>query len=598
LDAAKAAGMAIYLNWYGGAGGTIFGNGSGTQVGAVDVSGNASFIGTLAITGAITQNGNQVLHAGNVATYALPISGGTLTGTLNGTIGSFSTKVLSSRFHDSGDAFLFRSGSGAGTTRHINLADSTSDPSSVGSATGITCGERSDNAAYYMIYVKAPYNNGSSTHSRLVLGWHTGMEIGASATYGGVRFMTDSPGVSTSEIFSVGKGDSNVRVTNTLYVGGNVGIGVATPLYKLDVSGTIRFSSLTSGTSTTCLVLESNGEVRTKVNAASSGSSGSSGTSGAAGGAGPPGPPGTTGGVGSSGSSGTSGSNGGAGPPGPPGPPGGSGGSGSSGTSGGTGPAGPTGPTGPTGPSGSANASGTTGKMAKFTGSTSLGDSNITVTGTGIQLPSTPASNSPSDIDFNASYASAAGIPARQMIKLYYDGSSCYGFGVSGGQLEMMAYSGGIHAFYNGTSLVAQFNASGNLGVGVTPSSYKVDVNGNVHAVGFPTSSDVRFKKNITPIENALSKVLKLRGVKYEWNEFINNTRDGYDLNSPIIGFIAQELELIVPELVSKWKLNEECQDARAVDYPRVVVLLTEAIKEQQTQINDLKTRISILENK
>ena len=54
LDAAKAAGMAIYLNWYGGAGGTIFGNGSGTQVGAVDGSGNTSFIGTLGITGAIT----------------------------------------------------------------------------------------------------------------------------------------------------------------------------------------------------------------------------------------------------------------------------------------------------------------------------------------------------------------------------------------------------------------------------------------------------------------------------------------------------------------------------------------------------------------
>ena len=168
---------------------------------------------------ALQQGGNQVLHAGNFSAYALPYTGGTLTGALNGTTASFSTKVLSSRFHDSGDAFLFRSGSGAGTTRHINLADSGGDPSQVGSATGITCGERSDNAAYYMIYVKAPYNNGSSTHSRLVLGWHTGVEIGANASYGGVRFMNDSPGVSTSEIFSVGKGDSNVRVTNTIFAG-------------------------------------------------------------------------------------------------------------------------------------------------------------------------------------------------------------------------------------------------------------------------------------------------------------------------------------------------------------------------------------------
>ncbi len=139
---------------------------------------------------------------------------------------------------------------------------------------------------------------------------------------------------------------------------------------------------------------------------------------------------------------------------------------------------------------------------------------------------------------------------------------------------------------------------TGNVGIGGIAPSYKLDVNGSAHATSFPTSSDLRFKKNIKLIQNALEKVMKLRGVTYEWNEFINNTRNGYDLNSPILGFIAQELELVVPELVSKWKLNEDCQDARAVDYPRVVVLLTEAIKEQQAQINDLKTRISILENK
>ena len=236
--------------------------------------------------------------------------------------------------------------------------------------------------------------------------------------------------------------------------------------------------------------------------------------------------------------------------------------------------------------------------MAKFTATTTLGDSNLTVTGTGIQLPSTPASATPSDLDFNLSYANTAGAIAKQMIKFYYDGASCYGMGVSGSQLELMTYVGAIHAFYNGTTLVAQFNGSGNLGVGVTPSSYKGDFNGSVHATSFPTSSDVRFKKKVKSIENALSKVLKLRGVTYEWNEFINTVRDGYELNVPVMGFVAQELEKVVPELVSTWKLNDDCQDARAVDYPRVVALLTEAIKEQQNQIEDLKNRLTVLENK
>jgi polyhydroxyalkanoate synthesis regulator phasin len=92
--------------------------------------------------------------------------------------------------------------------------------------------------------------------------------------------------------------------------------------------------------------------------------------------------------------------------------------------------------------------------------------------------------------------------------------------------------------------------------------------------------------------------ILLLKVVTYEWNEFINTVRDGYELNVPIIGFIAQELEKVVPELVSKWKLNDDCQDARAVDYQRVVPVLVEAMKEQQKQIEDLKNRVKALENK
>ena len=138
----------------------------------------------------------------------------------------------------------------------------------------------------------------------------------------------------------------------------------------------------------------------------------------------------------------------------------------------------------------------------------------------------------------------------------------------------------------------------GNLGVGTISPAYPLDVNGNAHATSFPASSDVRFKKNIKPISGALQKIMSLRGVTYEWNEFVNNTRDGYTLNTPIIGFIAQELEKVIPELVSTWKFSEECQDARAIDYPRLTAMLTEAIKEQQNQINNLKNRVYALENK
>ena len=90
-----------------------------------------------------------------------------------------------------------------------------------------------------------------------------------------------------------------------------------------------------------------------------------------------------------------------------------------------------------------------------------------------------------------------------------------------------------------GNSLI-QDNGT-NVGIGTSP-AYKLDVNGACHASSFPTSSDARFKKNIKPIQNSLDKINKINGVVYEWNEFVHARRDGYELNTPIIGVIAQEL--------------------------------------------------------
>ncbi len=91
---------------------------------------------------------------------------------------------------------------------------------------------------------------------------------------------------------------------------------------------------------------------------------------------------------------------------------------------------------------------------------------------------------------------------------------------------------------------------------------------------------------------------MSLNGVTYEWNELVNKARDGYALNVPIIGFIAQEVEKVIPEVVDIWKLNDEIKDARSLDYPRLTAVLVEAIKEQQIQINKLKDRVTNLENK
>lgn len=166
--------------------------------------------------GTETNHHLELRTSGNVR-LKLDKNGGT-TNTGNLTIAS--GDLQTDRYDDQGGTFLFKKGSGSGRTRHLNLADTTSDPASVSDSnnpTGISWGQRSDNNGYYMLGLKGSYNNGLSTHSRLSIGWHTGIEIGASATYGGVRFMSDSPFVSTNEIMSIGKGDSHVRVANTIY---------------------------------------------------------------------------------------------------------------------------------------------------------------------------------------------------------------------------------------------------------------------------------------------------------------------------------------------------------------------------------------------
>jgi hypothetical protein len=95
--------------------------------------------------------------------------------------------------------------------------------------------------------------------------------------------------------------------------------------------------------------------------------------------------------------------------------------------------------------------------------------------------------------------------------------------------------------------------------------------------------SDKKLKTNIAPIKNALNKVLQLNGVEFD---FISGNDTGY-LGVHQIGLIAQDVNKIIPEVVSK---NND--GTLGLSYQHLVALLIEAMKEQQEQINDLKRRI------
>ena len=94
------------------------------------------------------------------------------------------------------------------------------------------------------------------------------------------------------------------------------------------------------------------------------------------------------------------------------------------------------------------------------------------------------------------------------------------------------------------------------------------------------SASDIKLKLNIKTIDNALDKVLQLRGVEF----------DRVDSEDHQIGVIAQEVEKIIPEVVHG-------DDTKTVSYGNLVGLLMEAIKEQNVEINNLKKIIKNLES-
>jgi hypothetical protein len=106
---------------------------------------------------------------------------------------------------------------------------------------------------------------------------------------------------------------------------------------------------------------------------------------------------------------------------------------------------------------------------------------------------------------------------------------------------------------------------------------------GNLVAGGTVTAnSDEKLKNNIKTIENALEKVLLLRGVEY----------DRIDIKDHQIGLIANEVKSVIPEVVYP-KQSKSDNEFMSVGYGNLVAVLIEAIKEQQKQIDYLKEKIS-----
>ena len=135
-------------------------------------------------------------------------------------------------------------------------------------------------------------------------------------------------------------------------------------------------------------------------------------------------------------------------------------------------------------------------------------------------------------------------------------------------------------------------NASGLMGIGTSNPTVRLQVAGDIIASSIAGSSDVRFKSNIVSIEKPLQKVMQLRGVTFDWKT--KEFPDRMFSENRSLGFIAQEVEQVVPEVV---QTENNSEGYKSVQYDKVVALLVEAIKEQQKQIEDLKIQVDKLKS-
>ena len=144
--------------------------------------------------------------------------------------------------------------------------------------------------------------------------------------------------------------------------------------------------------------------------------------------------------------------------------------------------------------------------------------------------------------------------------------------------------------------------SSGNVGIANTAPADKLWVQGGISATGDITSSasDKRLKENRKPISNAVEKVLKLKGITYDWIDNISEvTGTEWNHTEKQAGLIAQDVQKVLPEAVSIAPFDKDGEgksvsgkDYLTIDYARVVPLLVNAIKEQQVQIEELKKEI------
>lgn len=118
----------------------------------------------------------------------------------------------------------------------------------------------------------------------------------------------------------------------------------------------------------------------------------------------------------------------------------------------------------------------------------------------------------------------------------------------------------------NTATKVVRRDASGNFSAGV------------ITVTDLNSTSDRNLKQDIAPITSATDIIEQLNGVSFTWKSTGNKS----------YGVIAQELEQVLPELVTR-----DADGVLSVSYTPLIAILVEAIKSQETRINELEAIVN-----
>lgn len=168
-------------------------------------------------------------------------------------------------------------------------------------------------------------------------------------------------------------------------------------------------------------------------------------------------------------------------------------------------------------------------------------------------------------------------------LQIYHDGSNSYIKDAATGELYIQGDESIRFTNSAGTETLARFISQNRVdlyydnAIKFATTSTGVTITGDATATNFNTTSDATLKTNVETLTGSLDAINAMRGVSFDWVEGGGSE----------VGFIAQEVEQVLPEVVST---NDE--GIKSVKYGNIVAVLVEALKEQQVQIDQLKEKL------